>query len=208
MKALLNLISLAALAAIGAGIWMLGPPGTEMPAAAPQPDPAPVADTIPDNPLPAEAAPQDAAPETVPEAAGNGFAVEGVQPGYFIPSADLVFNGFRLEHVQAMQAGNGFEETVSIVFADTGRVAGTNERGEYYETVWMDADTYSIGPGAVTVEGTHPDLGAVAIAGVWDEPGYAAWTSGADSVDRLFTADVTIGGATLEDVAFSFWIGD
>jgi hypothetical protein len=233
MKNTLNLISVAALAALGLGIWITEPAAMETPAEAPQPDPAPVADTIPDDPLPEEDAPADTAPDAAaedaaqeataqepaeqetsvqeeagPDAAGSRFTVEGVQPGYFIPSADIVVNGFQLEHVQAMQAENGFEETVSVVFSDTSRVAGTNDRGEYYETVWMDVTDYSITAEGVAVTASHDTLGTLTIDGTWDAQGYDAWTSGEDAVDRLFTADVRLGGITLQDVPFSFWIGD
>lgn len=221
MKAFLNLVSLVMLGALAAGIWLSQnrPAALEEIEAAvmPEPDPAPVADTIPDDP----AEEPDAGPDTgetgetgdatatgMPEPVPAGYTVEGTQPGYFIADSEIVFNGYRLQHIQAEPAHNGFDESVRLALEDTGRVAGTNDRGEYYETVALDVEAYAITPEGVSITASHPDIGTVAVEGSYDAFSYEAWTSGADAVETLFTADVTIGGATIEDVPFSFWVGD
>lgn len=205
MKPVLNLISLGALAALGAGIWLTraDTASVEDVMEAVEPDPAPVADTIPDDPVEMPEAGSDAG------SMAQAYTVEGTQPGYFLPAGELVYNGFRLDNVHAEPARNGFDESLRVVFTDTSRAAGTNEMGEtYYETVWPTIEAWSVTPEGISVTAHHPDIGPVTIQGVYDAQAYAAWTSGAMSAEGLFIADVTIGGATLSGVAFSFWVGD
>jgi len=207
MKAVLNLISLGALAALGAGIWLTraDTASVEDIVEAVEPDPAPVADTIPDNP--AQPQPQPSAGDT--GAMAQDYTVEGTQPGYFLPADELVYNGFRLDNIHAEPARNGFEESLRVVFTDTSRAAGTNEMGEtYYETVWPTIEAWSVTPEGISVTAHHPDIGPVTIRGVYDAQAYAAWTSGAMSAEGLFVADVTLGGATMSGVSFSFWVGE
>jgi hypothetical protein len=205
MKAVLNWISLGALVALGAGIWLTRTDAgsVEDLLETVEPDPAPVADTIPEDPV--------APPETGAEAGGidRGHTVAGALPGYFLPSDEIVYNGFRLDAVQAEPAHDGFEESLRIVLSDMNRPAGTNDRGEtFYETVSPQIERWAVSPQGISVTASHPDVGAVRIEGAYNAEAYADWTSGAMSAEHLFTADVTIGGATLSGVPFSFWVGD
>jgi len=202
MKAALNLVSLCALLALGVGIWLTrsDTASVEDLLEAVEPDPAPVADTIPDDPV------------EPPDGAGGmaqGYTVAGTLAGYFLPADDIVYNGFRLDSVQAEPARNGFGESLRIVLSDTNRPAGTNDRGEtYYETVSPEIERWSVTPEGISVTARHPDTGPVRIEGTYDADAYADWTAGAMSAERLFVADVALGGATLSGVPFSFWVGD
>lgn len=165
-----------------------------------EPDPAPVADTIPDDPV-----------ET-PDGTGGmaqGYTVAGTRPGYFLPMDGIVYNGLRLDWVQAEPARNGIAQSLRIVLSDMDRPAGTNDRGETcYETVPAQIERRSLTPEGISVTARHPDIGPVLIEGDYDADTYAAWMSGAMSAERLFVAEVTLGGATLSGVPFSFQIGD
>ena len=217
MKALLNLVSLAVLVALGAGIWLSrsnpevldeietavtsGIDEASQPDASSEPEAAP------------EAPAEDTEPGSLPEEVTDtvvegGYTVEGTQPGYFIAGSEIVYNGYRLQTIQAEPAQNGFDESVRIMLDDTRHVTGTNDRGEYYETVALTVDAYAITRDGISIMASHPDIGPVTIEGTYDAFSYEAWTSGADAVENLFTADVSMGGMTIEDVPFSFWIGD
>jgi hypothetical protein len=204
MKTALNLVSLAALAALGGGIWLGTSPHGNTPAETvnAEPDPAPVADTIPEDPAVEEADSRSGVE------AGTAYAVEGTLPGYFIANSEVRFGDHVLENVMANPAYNGFEAEVALALEDTSQVAGSNDRGDYYEAYAMNIETYAITPEGVSITASHAELGSLAVEGEYVAEGYAAWTAGADAVGELFIADVTLNGETVENVSFAFWVGD
>ena len=228
MQTALNVISLAVLGTLGAGIW-LTQDSVEAGMDGAMPETAPVSDTATDagdNMAADEAASADAGAEE-PHAEGaegtagedattdpapapdsGGYTVEGTVPGYFIANTEVRFGDLVLENIMAEPAYNGFEERVLFTLEDTSEVAGSNEYGDYYEAYVMNVESYSISADGVSIVASNPEVGTLTLEGVYVADGFAAWTSGAESVRELFTATLTLNDIVVNDASFGFWIGD
>jgi hypothetical protein len=223
MQTALNVISLAVLGTLGAGIW-LTQDSVEAGMDGAMPETAPVSDTATDagdDMAADEAAPvdagaeepdasvgEDAATDPAAEPDSGGYTVEGTLPGYFIANTDVRFGDLVLENIMAEPAYNGFEERVLFTLEDTSEVAGSNEYGDYYEAYVMNVESYSISADGVSIVASNPEVGTLTLEGVYVADGFAAWTSGAESVRELFTATLTLNDIVVNDASFGFWIGD
>lgn len=223
MQTALNVISLAVLGTLGAGIW-LTQDSVEAGMDGAMPETAPVSDTVTDTgddmaadeaaPVDAGAeepdasADDDAATDPAAEPDSGGYTVEGTLPGYFIANTDVRFGDLVLENIMAEPAYNGFEERVLFTLEDTSEVAGSNEYGDYYEAYVMNVESYSISTDGVSIIASNPEIGTLTLEGSYVADGYASWTTGAESVSELFTATVTLNDIVVDDASFGFWVGD
>ena len=60
----------------------------------------------------------------------------------------------------------------------------------------------------MSIVASNPEVGTLTLEGVYVADGFAAWTSGAESVRELFTATLTLNDIVVNDASFGFWIGD
>ncbi len=203
MKTVLNLVSLAALSALGVGIYVTQ--GGERP--------DPIAETVVtdaatdsvDVGLADEASSVD--PATEAPRTGR-YTVEGTQPGYFIATGDVRFGDIAMTSILVEPNGGGWGERVRLTLEDTSVIAGTNDFGEYYQGYPMEVEDWSVTPDGVSISAHHPELGPFSLTAVYDPAGYAEWTAHAEHVEHLLVADISLNGETLEDVSLGFWIGD
>jgi hypothetical protein len=206
MKAVLNLLSVAALGALGAGIYVLQGQADGSPSADGVPEPvieesADVAleDPVADNP---------AEPETAADTVAPRYTVDGTLPGYFVANEDVRFGDYVLTSIMVEPDWNGFEERVLLSIEDTSEVAGSNEYGDYYQAYPLQVDDWSVTPEGVSITAHHAELGEFSLSAVYDPAGYAAWTSGESAVGDLLIADITLDGVTRDGVSLAFWVGD
>ena len=203
MKTVLNLASLAALGALGAGIYFTQ--GEAIP--------DPVAETViaDDTADSVDVALGEAAtvedPATVEPRSGR-YTVEGTQPGYFVVQGDVRFGDITLTSILVEPQGGGLGERVRLTLEDTSVIAGTNDFGEYYQGYPMEVEDWSVTPEGVMISATHPELGAFTLSGIYDPAGFTDWTAHAEYVEHLLVADIGLNGETLEGVSLGFWIGD
>ncbi|WP_203291948.1 hypothetical protein [Maricaulis parjimensis] len=207
MKAVLNLVSLAALGALGAGIYFTQGQEPAGPAPDVTPDPVVMEDSVDEGAVADEGvdAPEVDA-EAEPQAAR--YTVDGTQPGYFVPNVDIRFGNYLLTSIMVEPAYNGFEERVMLSLEDTSQVAGSNEYGDYYQGYPFQVDDWSVTPEGVMISASHAELGMLSFTASYDPAGYAAWTSGEDAVGELLIADVSLNDVTREGVSLAFWVGD
>lgn len=159
----------------------------------------------------AEGEMEDAAGADATGEAGSAvYSVTGTQPGYFIAAAPVALNGVMFETVQVTPPSPECDEPASIFLRamDTNDVIGTSDEGDVYQGYAMDIDSYAVTPDGVSILASHPELGSISIEGDYEAAALAGWQGGADAVDTLFTADVTVNGDSVSDVDFGFWIGD
>lgn len=180
-----------------------------------RPHPVAVPDPVPDaDPESADTAP--AGPADAGEDAGHGddpervYSVEGTQPGYFIPDEPVEIGTYRMSNIEASPPVPACAQptVILIVLEDTSQVLGSDEDGDYYQPYHLVVDSFAITPEGISITASHPDVGNLAIDGSYVGEALADWRSGADAIETLFVADVTLNGEIRADVPFSFWIGD
>jgi hypothetical protein len=206
MKAVLNVVSVAALGALGAGIYFMQGQAESLPAADAAPEPVAEESIDVEVAEPVDDAQPEPAPE--PEAAAPRYTVEGTLPGYFVANDDVRFGDYLLTSIMVEPNWNGFEERVLLSIEDTSEVAGSNEYGDYYQAYPMQVDDWSVTPEGVSITAHHAELGEFSLSAVYDPAGYAAWTSGESAVGELLIADITLDGVTRDGVSLAFWVGD
>lgn len=218
MKTALNLISIAILGAIGVGSYLgtQGGPGTldGAGAASPDaadsgvyaPDPAPVVDTIPDDPLADDGAQASGA------AQGDSailHSVTGTMSGYFIANEPIRFGNFSLENIEVWPAQPECDQPAYLRLAleDQSDQLGENEYGPYYRLHAMTIDSAAITEDGVMITASDADLGTLVIEADYVDGALAEWQTGADVVSELLVGTATLNGDS-QPVSFSFWIGD
>lgn len=159
-----------------------------------------------------------AAPEAQPAAAPGPVYVHeaGLDVfGYYIPTSDLVFNGWALNHVfvgdsmmfDEFKAGGEMpdEAPVWAEFWDTSSEIMTNEMGQQYASVSrrVRASSYAIESGRFDFTGSDDVVGDVMISGMIH-------------LDRLndpsgppaFTGGMEVGGERIRNASMLHYLGD
>jgi len=211
MKAVLNLVSLAALGALGAGIYLTQGQAESGPAVEEPSDTIIIEDgVVQDDAMDAapDVADEPSAPDTDAGARGEHYTVEGTLPGYFVANGDVMFGTLALTSIMVEPNWNGFEERLLMALEDTSQVAGSNDYGDFYQAYPLQVDSWSVTPDGVSIEAHHAELGAFSLTGHYDPDGYAQWTSGESAVGELLIADISLDGQVQENVSLAFWVGD
>ncbi|WP_291845614.1 hypothetical protein [Maricaulis sp.] len=209
MKTALNIISIAVLGAIAGGIYLgAGDPdpgsvtgADTMPGEGLAPDPAPVADTIPADPLAGEI--------IDPTANGIVHTVEGTSSGYFIANEEIRFGDLILENIELWPAMPECDEPayVRLAMEDTSDQLGENEYGPYFRLYAMTIDSASITDDGVMITASDADIGTLVIEADYVDGALAEWQTGADAIDELLVGTATLNG-DVQPARFAFWIGD
>ncbi|RKR00309.1 hypothetical protein [Maricaulis maris] len=213
MKTALNLFSIVVLGAIAGGIYfgadnpetdpvVVADPGADQLAGDDRaPDPAPVVDSVPDDPLVDEV--------IDPTANGIVYTVEGTASGYFIATEEIRFGDLVLENIELWPAMPECDEPayVRLAVEDTSDQLGENEYGPYFRLYAMTIDSASITDDGVMITATDAEIGTLVIEATYVDGALAEWQTGADSVAELLVGTATLNGDT-QPASFAFWIGD
>ena len=203
MKTALNIISIAILGAIGGGIYFgADNPGTDTVVIAdPIVDPAPVADSVPADPL----------IEAIIDPTANGivYTVEGTSSGYFIANEEIRFGDIILENIELWPAMPECDEPayVRLAMEDTSDQLGENEYGPYFRLYAMTIDSASITDDGVMITASDADIGTLVIEADYVAGALAEWQAGTDTVGELLVGTATLNGET-RPASFAFWVGD
>ncbi|WP_417488005.1 hypothetical protein [Maricaulis sp.] len=214
MKTTLNIISIAALGALAGGLYLGAGNDVEVPQpvvddiVAVTPDPAPLADTVPADPL---GAVDDDEGSVIIDPIDNNivYTVAGTQSGYLIANSEIRFGDIVLENIELWPAMPECDEPAYLRLAleDTSDQLGENEYGPYFRLYAMTIDSASITDDGVVIRASDPDLGTLVIEASYVAGALAEWQTGADYVDTLVTGTATLNGDS-QPASLAFWIGD
>ena len=222
MKTTLNIISLVVLGGLGASLYFGVGDDSPAPAGADAtlaPDPAPVVDSVPADPL--GDAPQTDIIDDAGDNAGDGdaiydpvpgdivYTVTGTQSGYFIANESIRFGDMVLENVELWPAMPECDEPayVRLALEDTSDQLGENEYGPYFRLYAMTIDSAAITDAGVVITASDPDVGTLVIEADYAPGALSDWQAGADAIGELLVGTATLNGDT-QPASFAFWIGD
>ncbi len=173
----------------------------------------------------ATAAPTPAgAPASAAASSSFVYSVSGDVFGYYAPTTDVAVGALQLTHLGLGQAqefkdwaeGRRMETyaPVMFVFDDTSTPMVQTELGEAREvSERVMPQSFEVSEQRVRFSGRHPRLGEVAFDGVLDvaaarAANAAAGTGATPPTQPVLRGDLTAGGRTWDDVAFTWYGGD